>query len=120
MVKVKIPIRIYSPNMNVSWHKRYKRNKDQRNTIWAYIISSGQDLHHIKLPCVVRFTRVSPGHLDEDNLLFSFKSIRDFIADKLIPGLAPGQADGSPKIKWEYYQEKSRKEYAMILEIQGI
>lgn len=78
---------------------------------------SGNTLFDIKLPCIVRFTRVSPGHLDEDNLLFSFKSIRDFIADKLIPGLKPGQADGSPKIKWEYLQEKSHKEYAMILEV---
>ena len=36
----------------------------------------------------------------------SFKSIKDYIADKLRPNLAPGRADDDKLLTWSYDQEK--------------
>jgi len=58
------------------------------------------------LPCVVRFTRIAPRKIDEDNFLPGLKYVRDAIADYLIPGLAPGRADGDERIQWIYEQRK--------------
>ena len=68
----------------------------------------------IPLPCHIKLTRLSSRSLDDDNLLFAFKSIRDYIADKLIPGLQIGRADGDKRITWEYAQETEKKQAVKI------
>lgn len=62
----------------------------------------------IELPCEITMIRYGPRLLDSDNLQTAFKSIRDKIADLLIPGLAKGQADGDPRLIWRYDQQKSK------------
>lgn len=52
--------------------------------------------------------------LDYDNLVHAFKNARDAIADFLIPGLAPGQADSTPGLSFQYQQEKSKEYYIEI------
>src|SRR4029077_6224988 len=60
----------------------------------------------IELPCIIILSRVAARKLDDDNLQTALKSIRDTIADLILPGLPPGRADGDPRIKWEYAQIK--------------
>jgi hypothetical protein len=55
---------------------------------------------------MITFTRLAPRTLDYDNLVAAFKGARDTVADILIPGLAPGRADDSDQIEFEYGQEK--------------
>ncbi len=71
------------------------------------------------LPCFVKMVRIAPRELDEEeNLRMSFKYIKDYIADFLIPGLARGRADGDKRIKWDYGQEKGKpKQYSIRIEI---
>lgn len=55
------------------------------------------------LPVVVTLTRVAPRALDDDNLAYSFKAIRDGVADGL------GVRDNDPRVSWRYEQRKSAK-----------
>lgn len=69
------------------------------------------------MPTKVVMTRVAPTMADFDNLVASMKEIIDGVADWLIPGLAPGRADGDPRISWEYCQRKGGvREYGIELE----
>ena len=62
--------------------------------------------------------RIAPRYIDDDNLVYSMKSFRDYIADLLIPGLAMGRADADSRLKFEYGQEKGNiREYALRIEI---
>jgi hypothetical protein len=61
------------------------------------------------LPVQVIITRISPRPLDIDNLVPACKSIKDDIADFLIPGKKRGRADDSKQIRWFYDQAKPAK-----------
>lgn len=115
MVIVRIEYKLPSEaNMSDHWTKKMKRKKKLQNLLLAYL----PDLRKCHLPCKVILTRVSPRELDDDNLRGAFKSCRDYIADKLIPGKAAGRADDDERITWEYRQEKGKpKEYAIVIEI---
>jgi hypothetical protein len=64
------------------------------------------------LPAVVRFTRLSAGRLDDDNLAAAFKRIRDGVA------LVLGVDDGGPFVRFEYAQKKGPpKVHAIMIEI---
>lgn len=62
------------------------------------------------LPVVVRLVRIGPGHLDDDNLAYAFKSIRDGVAR------AYGRPDHDPGFTWTYAQERART-YAVRVEL---
>lgn len=53
--------------------------------------------------------------LDDDNLASSYKHLRDAIADSLLPGLAPGAADGL--FRWECHQVTTSGENGTIVAI---
>src|SRR5574338_709033 len=123
--KIKIPIRIESEaNMggkrsgrliSSHWSQKFKRNRTQKFCVGLDLLASG---YKPNLPCCVKLVRIAPRNLDEDNLIYAFKKIKDVVADYIIPGLAPGRADGDKRIKWEYDQEKGEpKEYAIRIEI---
>lgn len=100
---------------NEHWTKTSKRNK-----LMKLLIGHAWEDHEINapLPCTVKLVRVSPRKFDEDNLMTTFKGIRDRVADKLIPGLAAGRADGDPRITWVYEQRKPvAKEKGFIVEV---
>lgn len=92
-------------NMHEHWTKKSKRAVMQKKVIWA---KWNQSNTQVNLPCVVKLIRCGVQLLDEDNLMIAFKAIRDQLADLIIPGLAQGRADGDPRIKWEYEQEKAK------------
>lgn len=58
----------------------------------------------IELPCVIILSRVGIRKLDDDNLQTALKSIRDTVADLMLPGLPKGRADGDSRLTWEYGQ----------------
>ncbi len=107
---VTISIKLESvANLSEHWTKKSKRQRNQKKIIAMHLLKCP-----IKLPCKVKLTRVSPLELDEDNLISAFKHVKDCIADFLIPGKAPGRADSSKEIKWEFDQKKGFKsEFAL-------
>lgn len=112
-IKLNIPIDLKS-EMNVMQHWTAKHRK-RKSQIWA-VRSAWLALKdkNVDLPSLIILCRHSPRKLDDDNLVGAFKWIRDAIADLLIPGKAPGQADKSTKLKFEYKQEKSKKKFVTI------
>jgi len=112
-----LPIRVYSePNIHQHWGQKYQRYRSQKRFIWAKFFNEKPKL---ELPVIVELTRHGPRELDFDNLVASFKAIRDEVANQLIPGLKAGQADSSDKIFWRYYQKKD-KDYSIDIKIESI
>ena len=113
-----VPIRLISELNNFDhWAKKRKRKKENCFFISSFFNVSTQG-RNITLPCKIILTRLAPKVLDYDNLVAAFKGIRDCIADKIIPGLAPGRADGDPRLNWEYQQKETyNREYAVQVQI---
>ncbi len=111
--RIEIPIfTISEANVSEHWTKSKKRKDLQKR--WVKILF----LKHkpkIDLPIHIKLTRIGKKLLDSDNLPVSMKYIRDEVANYLIPGKAPGQADNDPRLSWEYDQ-KIGKNYGVILE----
>lgn len=110
-----IPILIKSEaNNHDHWTVKRKRRQDQQLLVRAALFNDFDYFIEL-LPVRVVLTRLYPRFLDTDNLAFSFKGIRDEIADFLfIPVTGKfakrpkGYFDSSPLIEWEYKQEKSK------------
>jgi len=100
-----LPIRLVSEgNIHEHWTKKHKRHKQQQILINSMANTTIRPI----LPVLVILTRISPRKLDDDNLQYAFKSLRDYIADYLIPGLKLGRADNDPRITWQYKQQKGK------------
>jgi hypothetical protein len=120
MINIRVPIRVFSTaNLSEHWTMRYKRNSDQQKAIYAYWPKQS----FIVTPCKVTLTRIAPRSLDDDNLAYAFKGIRDIVSDLIIPGFKPGRADGQKidgvnQIIFEYMQEKGKTgEYAIRIHV---
>lgn len=111
-----IPIKTLSESNNKEhWSKKRKRHLKHKFVLLAYL---RHQPNKITLPCSVTITRIAPRKLDSDRLPVASAHLRDCIADFLIPGLAPGRADGDSRISWHYCQEKGLpKEYAVKFNI---
>lgn len=104
--EVILPIKTISEaNCSEHWTKKSKRHKEQKLIVW--IAFKGHSPKR-DLPCHIILTRYSPRRLDFDNLVSSFKWIRDQVSDYLIPGKRPGMSDDDPRLSFEYKQEKYR------------
>lgn len=111
-VTVEIPMKLPSAgNLHEHWRHRHKRIKAQRAAtrmamsgrgalyglgVWSRV--PGGILFDGRM--VVTLTRVAPRKLDDDNLAFAFKGIRDEIAAYF------GVDDADPRIAWRYEQAK--------------
>lgn len=112
---VTLPIRLYSEaNIACHWTEPYKRKREARRLLRS--VWNVSPIRNTKPPVEITFVRIAPRTLDYDNLLYAFKSIRDVVSDLMLPGLRPGQADGSDQLKFHYEQEKS-KEYGIRIEV---
>jgi hypothetical protein len=100
-------------NCSQHWTMKSKRHKQQKYSIWK--VYKFKD-PIVTLPCMIILTRYSIQMMDFDNLAGSFKWILDQVCECITPGLAIGRADGNPKIKVEYKQEK-RKKHGILIEI---
>ena len=116
-IEITLPIKIKSElNIREHWSVRHKRHKKLHKLIWLSFLPHKAS---ISLPCVITLTRVAMRALDDDNLIGAFKTIRDYVADQIIPGLKMGRADGDPRITWKYEQRKGLpKEYACCILIE--
>ncbi len=102
-------------NTNAHWSLKRKIKVKLNHVFYLPNITV---LKRIDLPIVAKIIRISPRTQDFDNFAYNSKCIRDFIADCIIPGLAPGQADSNPKITWQYQQIKGKpKQHALRIEI---
>lgn len=99
--------KVISPNVAKDRWTKAKLVKGQKKVIWAYLMKENK---FISLPCTVHLIRHGIKEMDFDNLVASFKHIRDAIADHIHPGLQPGQADNDPNITWIYEQVKCRRD----------
>lgn len=116
MIQVTIPIKLESRNKKEHWSRGHRRKKKQQAAV-RFLLQS--QVKGTELPVIVTITRVSPRALDEDNFLGGdAKAIRDVLADMLIPGLRPGQADSDHRITWRYEQEQVSKTYACKIKIE--
>ena len=116
-----VPIRVVSES-NRKGHGilAYKRAQEQRAGLK---IAFNQIVIRPAVPCRIRLVRLyrpQDHSIDkDDNLPASFKAIKDWIADYLIPGKPPGIADGSPLLAWDYDQE-TKPHVGVRIEIRSI
>ena len=114
MIKTFLSTEVKTVNTTASWHWcRRKRYVDAHK--WC--VHNAFKNIDIPFPCRVQLIRYGVKDMDTDNLYASLKSIRDAIADKIIPGLRPGMADGNPGIDWEYSQQRCKKLNAGVMVI---
>jgi hypothetical protein len=103
-------------NSTECWQLKAKRHKSQKRFIRLWGLEN--NISQTSVPCSIKITRLAPGNgLDEDdNLRVSVKWVKDYIADIILPGQAPGRADGDKRIKWLYDQQR-HPIYAIRIEI---
>lgn len=100
-----LPIRVVSEaNSSESFWEKHSRHKMQKNLIYYNLHVQKKN---INLPCHVKLTRLSSRFLDDDNLVSSFKYVRDSIAACIVGDFRSGRADSSVLITWQYDQRKS-------------
>jgi hypothetical protein len=102
-----LPLRTLSEaNQGGKLKDKLKRKREQKivthGLLWQWKPMLG-------VPATVKFTRIGPRKLDDDNLRSSMKVIRDTVA-KLV-----GVDDGDARYTWEYAQEQGR-EYGVRVE----
>lgn len=117
-IEITLPIKIVSElNLREHWTKKHRRHKRWHKLVWAALL---QHRGKIILPCCVTLIREAPRALDADNLMGAFKSLRDYVADQIIPGLKMGQADHDERITWGYMQLKTlSKKYSCKIIIES-
>lgn len=108
MIEIDLPIKTVSEgNMREHWGKKSQRAKQQRHLAYAMTMSELAKInpHELVHPIVIKFVRYGKRKLDDDNLIRSFKSIRDGVCDALEID------DGSECLRFVYGQAKG--EYAV-------
>ena len=80
-----MPVRVVSEaNTREHWGKKFKRKKEQQESLRVAWKKASRKLPRpVAVPCVVRFTRIGPQKLDDDNLSNGFKGLRDSVAHEL-------------------------------------
>ena len=106
------PITTFSESNSLQhWRTKHARAKKQKKLV-RLILSA--DEPSFLLPVKIIVTRLSSRSLDIDNLGGALKYVIDGVADYILPGLAPGRADGDKRISWELKQEKSKEKGVKI------
>lgn len=115
IVDYTFPIKIESAQNNSShWAARMAKKKKLQTQLHYFWKSENPP--HIKPMSTILLTRIAPRFYDDDNLATNYKIFRDFLADLLYPGLAPGRADAF--FQWKYNQQKGKtREYAVNIKI---
>lgn len=94
--------------MATAAQRRKQHEIGRQRTAWALRFAGRRAFELI--PCHVVLVRVSAGCLDDDNLAYAFKYIRDGVAEAL------GVDDGSQAITFEYRQQLGKRgEHAILI-----
>lgn len=111
-----VPVKTVSEaNLREHYMAKYRRKQEQQLEMMV-VLQNNLIGRKVKLPCVVRLTRIGPKALDTDNLAGAFKHVQDAIAHKL--GVDDGDTE---KIRWEYHQFPIRiRDYAVKVEIKSV
>lgn len=114
-----IPLKLKSAaNLREKWQVRHRRVKAEREQVrMAWFATPPGKRVYVRLDdaLTVTFVRVAPRPLDDDNLAFACKGLRDQIADTL--GL-PNDRD--PRVQWRYEQRRGKPgEYAVEVRIEA-
>jgi hypothetical protein len=114
-----VPVKVTSEanaSFSRNWWEKTKRKNGLNQALDLYL----RNYSEFPCPCDVKLTRSGKRALDDDNLAYAFKSIRDHLAyrivskfDNLAPNLAlvdskvnKGWYDSDPRVFWLYGQEK--------------
>lgn len=112
-MRIKIPLKTVSiANVRTHWGKSASRAKTEREVVaWSCLVAGVTHSKNAR----VKLTRIAPRRMDSDNLIISFKSVRDGVATAL--GLS---SDRDRKgLVWEYAQEYGAKgEYAIVIDLE--
>lgn len=112
---VRVDIRlISSANISEHWTAKSRRVIGQKRSV-CYCLRVIDPKP--SFPVTVTLTRIAPRLLDYDNLVASFKHVRDEVCDYLLPGMAPGRADACKEIAIQYDQRTGPKK-TYYIEIQ--
>ena len=108
---VKIPYKLFPiANKYEFWAQRSQSVTKEYMLVKSYITELPP------LPVVVKLTRVAPRAWDSDNMIISFKNIRDAISCLYFPNSPKGKMDETENFRWEYYQTKGvPKENSIII-----
>ena len=109
-----IPVRVVSEaNTREHWGKKFARKREQQEALRVAWKKAAKKMSRpVAVPCVVRFTRIGPQKMDDDNLAGGFKGCRDAVAHEI------GIDDGSELIKWEYCQVAvGKRVYSVRVEV---
>jgi hypothetical protein len=116
-LKFEIPLRLNSianGNQMNRWAKS-KLKKSHHGAGFIYTksaLNDGRDGCTMSYPFTVTITRIGKRTLDDDNLAYAAKYLRDGIAEAL------GVDDGDrSKVRWEYAQETSKDDYKVRIQI---
>ncbi len=121
-VTVTIPMALPSAgNMREHPMARHRRIKAQRQAVSINFMLDATDaklgeavvghrpaehyhgtVRFLRSPLAVTLTRIAPRKLDDDNLAFAFKGIRDEVAAYF------GVDDADPRLTWRYAQERGK------------
>ncbi len=106
-MKLSIPFKLQSlANARMHWRQLAKVKRYQKDVIAANLV--GKVLP--PLPATITLTRIGKRKMDDDNLAYSFKQVRDQIARTY------GVDDGSDLYSWRYAQRLGQA-YAIEIEI---
>ena len=106
-LEVTLPIRVESvANKREHWAVKARRTQTHRHLACALT-------PYHPLPVIVTITRIAPRELDDDNLQYGCKALRDGIADRL------GVDDRDKRVEWRYAQAKGKPhEYAAHVKLE--
>lgn len=115
MFRAHLRLRLTSANTREHWRARSRRCKRERGIARMACVAARYWFScSAEHPLTVTFTRVAPRPLDDDNLAFACKALRDGVADAL--GL---RSDNLPCVRWHYQQRRGNPgEYAVEIRIE--
>lgn len=116
-----LPVYLVSAaNIREAWQKKASRTQDHRAMASFQLkrpLHSARLTNELYNPVLdvpgvqVILTRVAPRKLDDDNLAYAFKAIRDGVADAL------GCKDNDPRVVWTYRQLARESAYGILIEV---
>jgi hypothetical protein len=116
--QIQFDSKIPSPNSITHWRQIHNIKKKHQKTIRCLRL---RDKPKLQTPALIALTRIAPREYDYDNLVMAFKPIRDILASLFFPEKAPGHADASKDLTWQYLQEKgSLRQYSIKITISKV
>lgn len=115
--KISIPLKLTSPNTSEHWTARSRRRKKEKTIVrWSL-----KTIPKPELPVQISIVRIAARRYDDDNMIAACKTVRDTIADWLIPGLRMGRADDDERLVFTYDQRKGNpKQYALEISFKSL